>query len=270
MAHFPGGKPSPILVCKDCSVALSSTIEYWLILVESGEYDTTIAPFSTEVLVVVSRRKLEAEEVPEYSQKSAGRKAGINLKFMDGGMVLGGEGVIVGVGEEDLKLGWASKDLAERGVNCCCSSLKWLDKIAKEEINVLIERAKWAKERDTESARKRAGFVGDYGCQILCRRKGIRKMEITAFGGKRGRYIVGSSSTDTGGVEHFRVVPSAIEVSEEGVMETKVDHEPQASDRERSGDGEEDVEEDEEACYGEGLETKEIIKFKNKYGIPGM
>ncbi|KAF6157640.1 hypothetical protein GIB67_037213, partial [Kingdonia uniflora] len=43
----------------------------WLIFVESGEYDTLITPFLTEVLVVVSRRKLESKEVVEYSQKSA-------------------------------------------------------------------------------------------------------------------------------------------------------------------------------------------------------
>ncbi|KAF6134914.1 hypothetical protein GIB67_002315 [Kingdonia uniflora] len=42
-----------------------------------------------------------------------------------------------------------------------------------------------------------------------------------------------------------------------------------ASDREGSGDWEEYVEEDEDACYGEGLETKEIIKFKKIYSIPG-
>ncbi|KAF6167201.1 hypothetical protein GIB67_029839 [Kingdonia uniflora] len=57
------------------------------------------------------------------------------------------------------------------------------------------------------------------------------------------------------------------EVSEEEVIEAGVDHEPQVSDREGSGDGE-DVEEGEEVCYGEGLETKEILRFKKKYGIP--
>ncbi|KAF6142724.1 hypothetical protein GIB67_018435, partial [Kingdonia uniflora] len=38
--------------------------------------------------------------------------------------------------------------------------------------------------------------------------------------------------------------------------------------REGSGDGEEDVEKGEEACYEEGPETKEILSIKKKYGIP--
>ncbi|KAF6163548.1 hypothetical protein GIB67_002553 [Kingdonia uniflora] len=60
-----------------------------------------------------------------------------------------------------------------------------------------------------------------------------------------------------------------MEQADEEDTETDKDHEPQASDRESSGDGEEDVVEGEEACYGEGLETKEILSFKKKYGIPG-
>ncbi|KAF6145253.1 hypothetical protein GIB67_041448 [Kingdonia uniflora] len=50
-------------------------------------------------------------------------------------------------------------------------------------------------------------------------------------------------------------------------IDTDVDHESQASDREGGGDGEEDVEEGEEACYGEGPETKEILSFKKKYAL---
>ncbi|KAF6173844.1 hypothetical protein GIB67_039795 [Kingdonia uniflora] len=161
----------------------SKAKECWLILVESGEYDTTIAPFSTEVLVLMSRRILEAEEVPKYSLKSAyviievkWEEGGYKLEVMEGGMVLGGEGVTVGagIGEEDLKLGWASKDLAKRGVNCYCPSLKWLDTIAKEEISMLIERAKRANERDTKSARKQGdrgrgrGRVVGHGHRGLC------------------------------------------------------------------------------------------------------
>ncbi|KAF6135716.1 hypothetical protein GIB67_021332 [Kingdonia uniflora] len=67
----------------------------------------------------------------------------------------------------------------------------------------------------------------------------------------------------------FRVEPSTVEQAEEEKKEMDVDHEPQMSDREGSENGEEDVEEGEEACYGESPETKEILSFKKKYGIPG-
>ncbi|KAF6136792.1 hypothetical protein GIB67_027987 [Kingdonia uniflora] len=48
-------------------------------------------------------------------------------------------------------------------------------------------------------------------------------------------------------IEFPEIQPKAEEVD----TETDVDHEPQASDQEGSGDGEEDVEEGKEACYGE-------------------
>ncbi|KAF6146842.1 hypothetical protein GIB67_018495 [Kingdonia uniflora] len=218
------------------NVELSSTIEYWLIIVKFGEYDTTITPFSTEVLVVVSRRKLESEEVAEYSQKSAYvitelKDAGYKYEVYGRWMVDGGV-------------------LWNEGNNCCCSSLKWLDTISKEEICVL---------------NKREGYMSYM--ETRCSAFDDRYESVCATIGRR--YRVGSSSVDTGVGEQFRVVPSVHKVSEEEVMETGVDHEPQASDREGSGDGEEDVEEDEEPCYGEGLKTKEIRKFKKKYGISG-
>ncbi|KAF6160213.1 hypothetical protein GIB67_016649 [Kingdonia uniflora] len=83
-----------------------------------------------------------------------------------------------------------------------------------------------------------------------------------------GSYRVGSSSADVASVDQFKVVPRIMELSDKEGTKTNVDHEPQASDREGSGSGEEDVEEGEEVCYGEGLETKEIFCFKKKYGIP--
>ncbi|KAF6146769.1 hypothetical protein GIB67_007483 [Kingdonia uniflora] len=250
------------------SVELFLTIGYRLILVESGEYDTTIAPFSTEVLVVVSRRKLEAEE---------GEEVGYKWRFgrWDGGVL------------------WS--DVAPSMVDDA-----WLYTIAKEEISVLIERAKRAKKRDTEAARKQGLLIlsleivvaddselRNFGCQ---KEKNWIGGEVKWIG--EGYYNYGTVGGDGGEVARYAervkilpvrvpvkrnsVVPTVIEESEEEAMEIGVDHEPQASDREGSGDGEEDVGEGgdnvgkgKDVYYREGLETKEIISFKKKYGIPG-
>ncbi|KAF6175717.1 hypothetical protein GIB67_022719, partial [Kingdonia uniflora] len=81
------------------------------------------------------------------------------------------------------------------------------------------------------------------------------------------RYRVRSSSADAAGLDQFRVVPRVVELFEEDT-DTDVDHEPQASDQEGSSGGDDDVEEGEDVCYGEGPETKEIVRFKKKYCIP--
>ncbi|KAF6153034.1 hypothetical protein GIB67_034756, partial [Kingdonia uniflora] len=101
------------------------------------EYDTIIAPFSTEVPAAVSRRKLESEEVVKHRQRLAyaitkvkdvhgrwmvvfGVMRSPQVWFIIGSGVkdgnvwshLWGERVTVITGNEDMKLGWASRDLA--------------------------------------------------------------------------------------------------------------------------------------------------------------
>ncbi|KAF6148203.1 hypothetical protein GIB67_011978 [Kingdonia uniflora] len=61
-----------------------------------------------------------------------------------------------------------------------------------------------------------------------------------------GSYRVGLSSAGVASIDQFNVAPRDVKVSDEEGTETDVDHEPQASDREGSGGGEEDFEEEED------------------------
>ncbi|KAF6142114.1 hypothetical protein GIB67_037032 [Kingdonia uniflora] len=107
--------------------------------------------------------------------------------------------------------------------------------------------------------------------EICAGESDIRILNESGIGGKQlgGRDRVGSNSGDIASVGQFRMAPRIVEVSDEEVTETYMDHELHVSDRKGSRGGEEDVEEGEEACYGEGPETKEILSFKKKYGISG-
>ncbi|KAF6144612.1 hypothetical protein GIB67_006104, partial [Kingdonia uniflora] len=158
-----------------------------------------------------------------------------------------GEGITVGVDDEDVKLRWASRDLAEHVVGF------WPDCVPEKVREINFERRFVKMVEPTH--------IDDKG---IYENLEPLQVDVTICAQQLGgRYRVGSSSADVAGLDQFRVVTRVIELSEEDT-DIDVDHELQVSDREGSGCGDNDVEEGQDVCYGEGPETKDITMF---YGM---